>query len=361
MKDPFPVPVTPDWEGLVKTLQRKEASRAHFIELHLDEEVVEVIRKRFGVAESLEPGEPFFSEKRHVAIQSFLGYDYVPGGIEGIDLPLKSHTVDDTADLARQTGRTYVDEHKGPITTWEEFEAYPWPDPNGGDTSSLEWYQKNLPDNMCVVARGTFGSPAEYLSWLMGYETMCVALCIDRDLVKAICDRLSDIYRTVLTRTLQFDRVKITWASDDMGFKGGTLISPDDMREFVLPIHKELAEISHNAGRPYLLHSCGNLELIIDDLIDDVRIDAKHSFEDTIEQVTDVKDTYGQRIALLGGIDMDFLCRSTEDEVHARVRATLEKCMPGGGYCLGTGNTMANYVPLDNYLAMLDEGRRFTR
>jgi uroporphyrinogen decarboxylase len=32
-------------------------------------------------------------------------------------------------------------------------------------------------------------------------------------------------------------------------------------------------------------------------------------------------------------------------------------CLPGGGHCLGSGNSIANYVPLDNYLAMIDEGR----
>ncbi len=41
------------------------------------------------------------------------------------------------------------------------------------------------------------------------------------------------------------------------------------------------------------------------------------------------------------------------------MRETLQQCMDGGGYCLGTGNSVANYVPLDNYLAMVDEGRRF--
>ena len=41
------------------------------------------------------------------------------------------------------------------------------------------------------------------------------------------------------------------------------------------------------------------------------------------------------------------------------MRHTLDLCMPGGGYCLGTGNSVANYIPLDNYLAMLDEGRRW--
>ncbi len=49
-----------------------------------------------------------------------------------------------------------------------------------------------------------------------------------------------------------------------------------------------------------------------------------------------------------------FLCR-----LRRRTRATLRACQPGGGYCPGTGNRVANYDPLDNYLAMLDEGRRF--
>ncbi len=56
---------------------------------------------------------------------------------------------------------------------------------------------------------------------------------------------------------------------------------------------------------------------------------------------------------------MDFLCRAGEADIRKRVRETLTACLPGGGYCLGTGNTVANYVPLDNYLAMVDEGRSF--
>ena len=79
----------------------------------------------------------------------------------------------------------------------------------------------------------------------------------------------------------------------------------------------------------------------------------------SIEDVIEAKQTYGRRIALLGGIDLDFLCRADEKAVRQRVRRTLEACMPGGGYCLGTGNSVANYVPLENYLAMLDEGRRW--
>jgi uroporphyrinogen decarboxylase len=121
-----------------------------------------------------------------------------------------------------------------------------------------------------------------------------------------------------------------------------------------------MAKLSHEAGRPYILHSCGNLSAIMDDLIQDVGIDGKHSFEDTIEDIRDVKAQYGDRIAVLGGIDVDFLCRADEQSIRARVRDTIEKCQPGGGFCLGTGNSVANYIPIDNYLAMLDEGRKYS-
>jgi len=93
-----------------------------------------------------------------------------------------------------------------------------------------------------------------------------------------------------------------------------------------------------------------------------VGIDGKHSFEDAIMPVSEAFRLYGERISVLGGIDVDFLCRADEEAVRRRVRETLEACAAprrGRGYCLGTGNTVANYIPLTNYLAMLDEGRLF--
>jgi uroporphyrinogen decarboxylase len=334
--------------------------RVHHIELFLDAEVQEAVCQRYGLLDGLNPSDPYFDLKRQIAIQRHLGYDYVRCGLEGLEMPLHRVIAADTAELERAGGRQYIDEHGGPITNWEEFEAYPWPDPHQATTRALEWYETHLPDDMCVIGSGGFAHFAEYLNWLMGYETLCYALFDQRDLVKAIADRLTEMYRVVVQRMLEFDRVKIIWGSDDMGFKTGTLISPKDLREYVLPGHRLMAQLSHEAGRPYLLHSCGNLATIMTDLIEDVKIDAKHSFEDTIENVMDVKETYGQRIALLGGIDVDFLCRADEAAVRQRVRDTLDACLPGGGYVLGTGNSVANYIPLGNYLAMLDEGRRYT-
>lgn len=356
---PFSIDIKPDWESFVDCIQRKGTpARVHYYELYLDAEVQEAIAVRFGLLQYLNPDDPHFWWKRQIAIQRFLGYDYVNGAVEGLAMPFNWTSTLDTADLERAGGRNYLDEHKGPITSWQEFESYPWPDVDKATTESLEWLEKNLPDDMCIIGGG-FGHFCEFLTWLMGYETLCLALYDDRGLVRAIYDRILDQSVRVARIVSQFGRVKLMLGSDDMGFRTGTLISPADMREFVLPGHKEVARISHDAGKPYLLHSCGNLSGILEDLIEDVELDAKHSFEDTIEDVRDAKLAYGDRLTLLGGIDMDFLCRATESQVRHRVRETLDVCQSGGGYCLGTGNSVANYLPLGNYLAMLDEGRRY--
>jgi len=352
----------PDWEGLIANiLRRGTPRRVYHLELFHDAEVADAIATRFGLLGGVPRNDPHYEHKRLVAVNRFCGFDYVPARLLGLDLEMFRATVEDTAGLKRAGGRAFQDEHRGPIMTWEDFEKFQWPDPGAPAAGAeLEWFQENLPDDMCILARGT-GHFCEYLAWLMGYETLCFALYDQRDLVRAIAARLADLYRAVMKRVLEFDRVRAVFASDDMGFKTGLLFSPRDMREFVLAGHREQAAMAHAAGRPYLLHSCGKLADIMDDLVDDVKIDAKHSFEDTIEDVREVKKTYGRWIALLGGIDMDFLCRADEEAIRSRTRETLQVCLPGGGYCLGTGNTVANYIPLDNYLAMVDEGRLYGR
>jgi len=353
-------PHQPDWEALIDNLLRKGTpKRVHHMELFHDQPIMDEIMQRYDLDAGLDPDDPHYADRRYIAFRRFLGFDYVSVGLVDLAMPTKHTKIEDSADLAHEGGRSFMEEHKGPITTWEEFENYPWPDPDTPSaTRQLEWYHENLPDDMCIASHT--GHFDEYLCWLMGYESLCYALYDQRDLVQAIHEKLLAFHTREVERVLEYDRVRMVWGSDDMGFKTGLLFSRDDTRKFVLSGHKKLAQLAHDAGRLYLLHACGNLTEIIDDLTDDVKLDGKHSFEDTIEDVRDLKHTYGRKMALIGGIDVDFICRASVEDIRTRVRDTLDTCMPGGGYCLGTGNSVANYVPVDNYLAMIDEGWRYS-
>jgi uroporphyrinogen decarboxylase len=212
-----------------------------------------------------------------------------------------------------------------------------------------------MPDGMAIL--GSVGGPCEWLMWIMGYETLSLALADDPELVSDVVDCIERQMLAVFRHVAAMERVGAMWISDDMGFRTGTFLSPAHMRAYVLPTQRRLAAAAHAEGIPVLLHSCGNLTAIMDDLIDDVGIDAKHSFEDVITPVTEAKKLWGHRVCLIGGVDLDPLTRLSPEEVYRYTLGILEKCAPGGGYILGTGNSVANYVPIPNYLSMLQAWR----
>lgn len=146
-----------------------------------------------------------------------------------------------------------------------------------------------------------------------------------------------------------------------MGFKTGTFLSPDTLRRLTFPWHKRVCDAAHGHGKVALLHSCGNLVSVIRDIIDS-GYDGKHSFEDAISpSIFELNEMFGDRICLLGGVDVDFLCRADESALRARVRKMIDSLGPNGGYMLGSGNSITGYVPLENFRIMLDEGLKYGR
>jgi len=361
LKTPFKTIVKPDFVSLLNCLSRKGTpERVHQMEIIVDPAIQSEICNRYGVGQEISPTDPYKNVKRKIAFQRFLGYDFLMASLWEFTFQYNWDKVADESALKNDSKgeRSFMNMHKGPISNWDDFEKYPWPDISNINTKELEWVNKNLPEDMCL-AGGLTGHIAEDITFLMGYEQLCIALYEQRDLVKAIYTKVLEHHHRYVELLLQFDRVKMIWATDDMGFKTGPMFSPDDFREFVFPAHKTLAKMAHDKNVLYLLHACGKLDLLMDDLIHDVKIDAKHSFEDTILHVGDAKVRYGNEIAVIGGIVIDFLCRTEPEMMRERVRKTIFQCLPGGGYCLGSGNSIANYIPVDNYLSMVDEGRNY--
>jgi uroporphyrinogen decarboxylase len=256
--------------------------------------------------------------------------------------------------------RHWRDENRGAIETWEDFEKYPWPGSNGIDYGALDMAASVLPDGMRLIGADP-GGALEAVEDLMGVQQMAYAMVDQPDLLQAVFDKCGQLMLDICRTNASHAAVGAVILGDDMGFKTQTIMSPEALRRYLFPWHKRIAEAVHAYGKPLLLHSCGNLDRVMDDLIDDVGIDAKHSFEDVIMPVEEAKRRWGSRIAILGGVDMDILARGTPDQVRARTRQVLETCMPGGGYALGSGNSIANYIPAENYIAMLEEGWRAGR
>jgi uroporphyrinogen decarboxylase len=284
-----------------------------------------------------------------------LGYDCVRFE-RGLPFPLKQTIVPDAAPGSSKQ-RAWAEEHAGTIQTWEDLERYAWPKVAEMDFFPFEYIGAHLPEGMGLLTCHA-GGIYEHLSWIMSYEGLAFALIENPGLVREVSDRVGDLLVEFYESLLGLDRIAAVFAGDDMGFKTGTLISPAHLRTYCLPWQKKFAALAHAKGKPYFLHSCGNVEGILEDLIADVRIDGKHSYEDVIVRVEDFQARYGSRLAVLGGLDVNTLSHSTEDTVRQRTRELIEICGGRGRYAVGSGNSIPSYVPVVNYLAMVDEALR---
>ena len=340
----------PDFDNLLKTIQRKPTRGViPCWELFADKEIMEhFLGRKLEQTSNLD-------YEMHVdsliAYQLMMGYDFLPVSV-GIPIHRDNFNAsEDTADLTRGK-RTWVDESRGNIATMEDFHAFNWPQPGHFDCTMLETAGKRLPEGMKIVVRTT--GILENVQWLMGYSVMALTIYDCPELIDALFEKIGALLEAVYKKVSGMPGVGMTAMGDDMGFKGGTLFSPEFLKQYVMPWQKRCADASHAAGVPFVLHTCGQMKDIMDDLVDYVGIDAKHSFEDTIIPVEDVYAKYKGRVALIGGVDIDLLCRGSEAEVRARVRDILAKCNEGG-YVMGTGNSVANYINPNNFAAMMDE------
>ena len=348
----------PDYERLVSVLWREEPDRVPFYEHSVDAEVIEYFLgvKLRGMDLSKRENKVKYL-KYTVKFYKGLRYDCVPFEV-GLNLP-KNNVIStkDTALLSRGT-RTWTDEYRGVIESIEDYESYPWPDvENLLDYELFEILSKLLPENM-GVAGGTGGGILEHTMQLIGYVPFFKALYRNRKLVELVFDKVGRLITEAMKIIAEYDKVVVLRNGDDWGMRTGIFISPQLMRKYVFPWYREIVETAHKQGKPYILHSCGNLKAVMKDIIE-IGVDGKHSYEDAIMPVTEVKKIYGDKIAVIGGIDVDKLARYPVDKFTEYVKNIIRECCPGGGYALGSGNTITNYSRIENYLAMLELGVKY--
>jgi len=328
----------PNFENLLKVLRREVPDRPTLFDFFMNFRVYEKLAGKEIASMRDEMWE------MRLLIHAFKngGYDYAMVRGSNFEFPKGVRHADKTVSL----------NDAAVITDRESFEKLPWTEPEDYDYSALEKAAEMLPDGMKLVVWGP-GGVQENVIDLMGFDRLCYMLVDDPDLVQDVFDAVGSRLVRYYEICAQFDTVGALVSNDDWGFKTQTMLSPSVLRKYVFPWHKKIVEVIHAAGKPAILHSCGNLEKVMDDIIDDMKYDGKHSFEDAILPVEEAYERWGSRIAILGGIDMDFLCRQTPEAIKARARAMLERTKDRGGYALGTGNSVPYYVPDENFFAMI--------
>lgn len=342
---------SPDYTNLEKSARNIEVARTPLYEHQICTQMMEtVLGKPFAALRdgNYDDKKEFF---RHFCeFFATLGYDTV--SFEGT-----------IASVMPGSGSLYG--HKeGVIQNREDFDRYPWDEiPDlffaryGQDYAAL---RDVMPLGMKAVG-GPGNGVFECVQDVVGYANLCIISVDDPPLYEELFAKVGETNFKIWQRFMkEFNSMyAVLRFGDDLGFKSNTLLSSSDIIRLILPAYQKIVALVHQYHKPFLFHSCGCIFDVMEPLISQVQIDAKHSNEDQIAPFPVWVERYGDRIGNFGGVDTDALCRLSEGEIRAYVLDVLRQCRGHGGLAFGSGNSIPDYVPPTGYLAMINTLREY--
>jgi uroporphyrinogen decarboxylase len=323
------------FDNLLAVLRREAPSRPTLFEFFLNQRLYE----RFGGPPEAEPR--LGGQRLMLRAFAALGYDYATFGLPGFGFP--HGEIHHAASISQNEGALVSDR--------ASLERYPWPDVDAADWAALDEIARELPPGLKLIAAGPCGVLENAIN-LVGYEALCLLVYDDPALAEAVFEGIGARLEQFYARAAAHPAVGACIVNDDWGHKTQTMLPPAIMRRFAFPWHRRCVAAIHAAAKPAILHSCGARHEVMADILD-MGLDGLHSYEDGIQPVEAAYAQWGGQIAILGGIDVDFLCRSTPPQIKARCQAMLDASAERGGYALGSGNSIPYYVPDESYLAMI--------
>ncbi|NNE47172.1 MAG: hypothetical protein HKN37_10980 [Rhodothermales bacterium] len=352
-------PPSPDYNRFLRVLRRERPDRVPLIELGIHPTVINTMLDEPTVLSGSVRDIMTETVRRSVRAHHRLGYDVVKtSAIIPWDVD-RLHARGGVSSGALDVSRAWANESEGPIATLDDLERFAWPQPSDVDFQPVDVATSELRDGMGLI--GFSGGVLEFTMDLIGMERFMLATVLDPGLVEAVVERVGQTIYSVFENYCEREEIRALWLGDDLGHKTGLLVSPRLLERLVFPWYQRYAALAHEHGRAFMMHTCGNTREVMGTLIDKVGIDAKHSFEDVIEPVERFVDRWGERIAVLGGVDVHLLTVGDETAISSRVREILEYAVPRCGYAAGSGNSIPDYVPAEHFLAMVAAVHEYNR
>ena len=166
-----------------------------------------------------------------------------------------------------------------------------------------------------------------------GMETALMKMLTEPEIFRAVIDRITDFYIDANCIFYEAAKGKIdaVLIGNDLGTQNGLMISPDLIKEFILPGTRRLVEQARSYGFKVIHHSCGAVFDIIPELID-IGVDAIHPIQSLARGMNPekLKEEFGNDVSFCGGVDVqDLLVHGTPDEVRNKI-TYLKKLFPTG-------------------------------
>jgi len=250
----------------------------------------------------------------------------------------------------RQGNILHVEEQALPEPS---LDGYRWPDPETlVDWDALSRVYSAWPDSfkLCGLAMGLFER-----SWMMrGTENILVDMLLETDFVEDLLDGILDVH--LKTMDLIAERVPIDayFGGDDWCDQRTVMMGLDLWRKLFKPRVAKMIDHGHALGLPYVLHSCGNVAPLADDLLD-IGLDGLESLQAEAVNVFKLKRKTAGRLVLIGAMGVQkTIPFGTPDEVCRETQRLIDELGRGGGYILAPSKPIPAGTPVANAVAFIE-------
>jgi uroporphyrinogen decarboxylase len=224
---------------------------------------------------------------------------------------------------------------------------------------------KKLRDSTGRAIIGLFGGNMfEIPQMLFRMDNYLMFLGLYPDKAIQFSEKLCDLHLKSLERWLGAvgPYIDIILFGDDLGGQTGPLISPQMYRDVIKPYHRKLWHRAKDlADVKVMLHCCGGVRELMDDLID-AGLDAINPVQVNARGMhpEGLKAEFGDRITLWGGgcDTRDILPRGSPDHVAAHVEEQVRVLRGGGGFVFQQVHNILADVPAENIISMFDAVNR---
>lgn len=270
-------------------------------------------------------------------------------------LPHVQHYTDEWGVRCRLAGELLPVPIEHPVSSLAELRNLRPPRPDRNPLlKAIRRLRRQVPERALVMTtRNDFSA-----SWfLCGMDRLLMSYIDEPELAERVGRVVSDYYAELIHLAVKAG-VDVVFLTDDYAFKSSTLMSREHFARFVLPWLRNGVEAVHAAGGLCVKHTDGDVGGIIDLLVE-TGIDGIGPLEPAAgNDLVEVQREWGDRVAVVGNVDVDLLSRGTPDDVADVTARLVTALAPAGGHILSSGNTITSSVAPENYAAMITAARR---
>lgn len=355
--EPFEGPS--DKERLLAVLRGEAVDRVPHFEILIEDEHVERILGRaagntLGVGGDPAKGNEGGDELRPMYPQDYIELCQVIGqdaiAMENLWTPLKRRLPDGTLEAIMDRS----------IKGRSDFEQVVWP-------GAAEVEEKLRYVREYVAAAQGSGVGVALLGgcifqtlyeFVIGMHDCMIMLMEDRDFLDGLMARSAD-YFVELFRGAVEAGIDILYAADDFAFNKGLFVRPEVFEELWRPHFDRMLAPVRQAGVPIWFHSDGKIDEAVEMLIE-IGVDCISPMDTSGIDYRDYKKRYGDRVTLHGNIDIEKpLVKGTPDDVERDVAEHMAVLKPGGRWIAGSSHSIVNYIPHDNFIAMINAFHKY--